>query len=78
MTVIVSHTKNMYIVADENTFGYTIGSVVNGCVRMVVMSVDVPNGGDPLMINRTMLAVNFRQATKEDGDRFGVRLKESR
>ena len=75
MTVIVSHTKNMYIVADENTIGYTIGSVVNGCVRMVVMSVDVPNGCDPTLIDCTTIATSFRPATKEDGDRFGVRLK---
>ena len=61
----------MYIVKDENTLGYTLGNVIeNKPVRIEVMSVDVLKGGDPLLINRTTMADNWRPATKEDEDRF--------
>ena len=65
----------MYIVKDENTLGYTIGTIrENKPVTMVVMRVDVEAGGDPLLIDRTTCAVNYREATKEDEERFQVIL----
>lgn len=65
----------MYIVKDENTLGYTIGMIrENKPVSMVVMRVDVEAGGDPLLIDRTTCAVNYREATKEDEERFKVIL----
>ena len=65
----------MYIVKDENTLGYTIGTVrENKPVTMVVMRVDVEAGGDPLQIDRTTLAFNYREATKDDEEWFKVNL----
>lgn len=63
----------MYIVENENTIGYTIGNV-GKITRMAVMAVDVSNGGDPLLIDKTIVATNFREATEKDQERFGVVL----
>lgn len=65
----------MYIVRDENTLGYTIGEPSDGKpVRMVVMRVDIMAGGDPTLIDRETLAINYREATKEDEERFKIHL----
>lgn len=63
----------MYIVENENTLGYTIGNV-GKIARMAVMAVDVANGGDPLLIDKTIVATNFREANEKDQERFGVVL----
>lgn len=65
----------MYIVKDENTLGLMVGQPhKSGCVRMNVMAVDYMKGGDPLLINHQVLAFNYREATKEDEERFKVIL----
>lgn len=65
----------MYIVRDENTLGYTIGEPSDGKpVGMVVMRVDIMAGGDPTLIDRDTLAINYREATKEDEERFKIHL----
>lgn len=65
----------MYIVEKERLLGYTIGEQSdNKPVSMLVMVADVEQGGDPLLINRVTLAVDYRKATKEDEERFKVRL----
>jgi len=65
----------MYIVEKERLLGYTIGNPnENGFVRMSVLSVDVTKGGDPLLLHRTTLATDYREATKEDEERFLYKL----
>jgi len=66
--------KPMYIVADENKLGYTIGKPSKKIARMVVMAVDYIKGGDPTLIDRETLAINFREATLEDEQKFKVRI----
>ena len=65
-----------YIVNEENTLGYPIGEVdqKTGFVSMVVMAVDLINGGDPMKINRSTMATNWREAVREDEDRFKVHI----
>ena len=64
----------MYIVADENKLGYTIGKPSKNIARMVVMAVDIFKGGDPTLLDRTAVVTKFREATAEDEERFRVRL----
>ena len=63
-----------YIVESENLFGYVIGepNKITGYVGMVVMAVDVEKGGESTMIDREVLATNYREATKEDFENFGI------
>jgi len=63
-----------YIVKDERELGYVLGINENGFARMEVMAVDVINGGDPVKIGRTTCATNYREATKEDEERFSYNL----
>ena len=75
MTVTVSHTMEMYIVNNENTLGLMVGEPNKcGFVRMNVMAVDYMKGGEPLLLNHQILAWNWREANKDDEDRFMVRL----
>ena len=66
----------MYIVRDENTLGYTIGSTESKNLSIVVMAVDYMSGGDPTLIDHETLAAEgtWREATKEDEERFKVHL----
>ena len=64
----------MYIVERERLLGYTIGKP-SRFARMVVMRVDVENGGDSTLIDREVLASNYREATKEDEERFSIKLE---
>lgn len=62
-----------YIVEKESLLGYVTGEPnAANLVRMVVMAVDVPKGGDPILINREYLAADYREATKEDFEHFCV------
>ena len=76
VTVRISHAKHMYIVEDENVLGYTFDEKTKkrDFVRINVIAVDVLKGGDPILINHTILAINYRAATKEDEERFFIRL----
>lgn len=65
----------MYIVEKERELGYTIGEPSeNKPVSMVVIAVDVKNGGDPTLIDRSTLATDYREATKDDEKRFNVKI----
>ena len=67
----------MYIVVEENTLGYTIGNAEFGkTVRFIVMAVDYMKGGEPTMLEKESVAVagTYRLATKDDEERFMVRL----
>lgn len=65
----------MWIVADEKLLGYTIGRPsAAGFTKMVVQRVDVAKGGDPTLIDRTTLVMDYRKATKEDEERFLIKL----
>ena len=71
----ISRIKTMkYIVESENLLGYVIGETnkITGYVGMVVMAVDVEKGGEPTMIDREVLATDYRAATKADFERFGI------
>ncbi len=61
-----------HLVANGNLFGYQIRRSGN-FITMCVLAVDVPNGGDPTLINRTTFvsASKCRVAEREDYDRFG-------
>lgn len=62
-----------YIVDNENLLGYVTGNPnAANQVGMVVMAVDVLKGGEPLLIDREHMAANYREATKEDFEHFGV------
>ena len=61
----------MYIVDKENALGYVVGGRLGSFVRMVVVAVDYMRGGDPLLIGRSTLASDYREATEEDARRFG-------
>ena len=76
VVTVISHAKHMYIVEDENVLGYTFDNltVKRDFIRMNVIAVDVLKGGDPILINHTILAINYRAATKEDEERFFIRL----
>ncbi len=63
-----------HIVHKEREFGYPVGTHRKKTFSMVVLSVDVPKGGDPLLIDRT-INVNrsdIRPATREDYERFRI------
>ena len=65
----------MWIVANEKLLGYTIGRPsAAGFIKMVVQRVDETKGGDPTLIDRTTLVMDYRKATKEDEERFLIRL----
>lgn len=63
-----------YIVDNENLFGYVVDepNKVTGYVGMVVMAVDVEKGGDPTLIDRVVVAADYREATKEDFKHFRI------
>lgn len=66
-----------YIVKDENTLGYIIREYpTTKNVVLVVLAVDVAAGGDPLLLNRPTIAApgSYRYATKEDGDKFMIKI----
>lgn len=66
--------KTIFVVLNENTFGYALERTDKLFFRMVVMAVDVPKGGDPTLLDRTTLASRdkSRQARKQDFERFKI------
>lgn len=64
----------MYIVANENTFGYIVGSGNGQFQRMAVLSVKVEKGGDPLLLldTTTVRKDRTRPATDADFDSFKI------
>ena len=72
------YTNGDWIVADDNKIGYVIGNPTGDGVgiRMAVVAVDVENGGDPNLVNRSTSALrkNIRKATTSDEMRFRVRI----
>lgn len=72
-------TKELnYIIANENKLGYTIGTSAQNStgVRIAILAVDCLAGGDPTLIGNTTFALkkDIRPATKEDGQRFRVKI----
>lgn len=68
-----------YIVENENLLGYVTDKSVYlwsdkaaKVVSMVVMRADVEKGGDPTLVDRKTVATNYRNATKEDFENFGI------
>lgn len=63
-----------FIVLDGNTFGYTDRDTSAPFVSMTVLAVDALLGGDPGIIDNTVLAFRqrFRLATDDDFDAFRV------
>ena len=63
-----------YIVENENLLGYVTGKPDKAAkvVSMVVMRADVEKGGDPTLVDRKTVATNYRNATKEDFENFGI------
>ena len=67
-----------YIIANENKLGYIIGASTENSVgvSLAVLAVDYLAGGDPNLIGRTTFALkkDTRPATKEDGQRFRIKI----
>ena len=68
------HYKMQYCIHNENTFGYPLSSTDAPFFEMVVMRVNVEHGGDPTLIDRTVLVnrENARPAFEEDYDKFRI------
>ena len=64
-----------YFVLNDCLFGYPLDLDRGRFFRLVVMAVDVTKGGDPTLIDRTVLADGnkARVATKSDYERFRVK-----
>lgn len=64
-----------HIILNDNLFGYPEGEMHGRFFRMVVMAVDVHKGGDPILINRTVLAdgSRIRIPDKADYERFKIK-----
>lgn len=63
-----------HIVHKEREFGYPVGTHRKKFFEMVVLSVDVLKGGDPLLINQTIIVnrSDVRLATRKDYERFKI------
>jgi hypothetical protein len=57
-----------FAIIDGNTFGYTTADISAPFFRVTVMGVDVTRGGDPLLLNKTVMATpaRARLATADD------------
>lgn len=67
-------SKTTFIVLNENTFGYTEGGTQSPFCRMYVMSVDYLHGGDPMNLDKIIIArkEKCRIATTNDFEHFRI------
>ena len=64
-----------YYVKGGNTFGYLLDSPAKSFfVRMAVLAVSVPDGGDPLLLDKTIVVRQdqIRPATDADFEKFRI------
>lgn len=69
--------KTTFVVINENTFGYTTERTDKAYFRVVVMAVSVLRGGDPLLLDKMVLAnwQKAREATVQDFADYRVSVK---
>lgn len=68
-------SNNNHLVYNDNIFGYPVGEMRGRFFQMIVMAVDIENGGDPTLIGYSVCADgdHIRIPDSADYEKFKIK-----